>query len=156
LFIESERSLVSTVQILYKLEDTIGIMLQEYISTKYDVRAIVRDREVIATMQRPVVEGDFRSNVAQGSKPKTIKLTETETLDCIKAAEIVDGLWVGVDFIPAKDRNKGQPFMIEVNGSPGSEGIEEATGRNLVKEILTYYIDRSKWLRPKPFISIYS
>ena len=120
-------------------------MLQEYIPTKFDVRAIVLGGEVIATMQRPVIEGDFRSNVAQGSKPKTIKLTETEISDCIKAAETVDGLWVGVDFIPAKDRNKEQPFMIEVNGSPGSSGIEEATGRNLIKEIMTYYIDRSKW-----------
>ena len=156
LFIESERALISTVQILYKLDTNIGIMLQEYIPTKFDVRAIVLGGEVIATMQRPVIEGDFRSNVAQGSKPKTIKLTDTEISDCIKAAETVDGLWVGVDFIPAKDRNKEQPFMIEVNGSPGSSGIEEATGRNLIKEILTYYIDRSKWLRPKPFRSIYS
>ena len=156
LFIESERALISTVQILYKLDTDIGIMLQEYIPTKYDVRAIVRDRKVIATMQRPVIDGDFRSNVSQGSKPKTIKLTETEISDCIKASETVDGLWVGVDFIPAKDRNKEQPFIIEINSSPGSKGIEEATGRNLIKETLTYYTDRSKWLKPKPFRSIYS
>ena len=70
MFIESERALISTVQILYKLDTNIGIMLQEYIPTKFDVRAIVLGGEVIATMQRPVIEGDFRSNVAQGSKPK--------------------------------------------------------------------------------------
>ena len=131
-------------------------MLQEYIPTKYDVRAIVRNKEIIATMQRPVVPGDFRSNVSQGSKPTTIKLTKLEEENCIQAADMVDGLWVGVDFIPAKNREKDQPFIIEINGSPGSAGIEEVSKLNMVGDILEYYKDRTKWLKPKPFRSIYS
>ena len=156
MYIESEKSLSAITQILYKLDENIGLMLQEYIPTKYDVRAIVRNKEIIATMQRPVVPGDFRSNVAQGSKPTTIKLTKLEEENCIQAADMVDGLWVGVDFIPAKNREKDQPFIIEINGSPGSAGIEEASKSNMVGNILEYYKDRTKWLKSKPFRSIYS
>jgi RimK family alpha-L-glutamate ligase len=156
MYIESEKSLSAITQILYKLDEDIGLMLQEYIPTKYDVRAIVRNKEVIATMQRPVVPGDFRSNVSQGSKPKTIKLTELEEENCIQAADMVDGLWVGVDFIPAQNREKDQPFIIEINSSPGSAGIEEVSKSNMIGDILEYYKDRTKWLKPKPFTSIYT
>ena len=69
---------------------------------------------------------------------------------------MVDGLWVGVDFIPAKNREKDQPFVIEINGSPGSAGIEEVSKSNMVGDILEYYKDRTKWLKSKPFKSIYS
>ena len=156
LFIESEKNLVATVQLLYKLDEDISLLLQEYIPTKSDVRAIVRDREIIATMSRPVVEGDFRSNVSQGANPTSIKLTDMEKINCLDAAKVVDGLWVGVDFIPAKDRVKEQPFIIEVNSSPGSAGIEKTNKTNMVKDVVEYYMDRTKWLKPKPFRSIYS
>jgi len=156
MYIESEKSLSAITQILYKLDEDIGLMLQEYIPTKYDVRAIVLNKEILATMQRPVVPGDFRSNVSQGSKPTTIKLTKLEEENCIQAANMVDGLWVGVDFIPAKNREKDQPFIIEINGSPGSAGIEEVSKSNMIEYILEYYKDRTKWLKPKLFKSIYS
>ena len=156
LFIESQKNLNSSVQILYKLDENIGLMLQEYIPTKYDVRVHVLHDEVIATLKRPVIEGDFRSNISQGSKPTLIKLTDIEREDCIKAAMAVDGLWVGVDFIPAKDREKDRPYIIEVNSSPGTTDIDETNNINLVGIILEHYMDRSKWLRPKPFQSIYT
>ena len=67
-------------------------------------------------MKRPVIEGDFRSNVSQGSKPQNIKLTELEIEECLKNK----GSWWlldSVDFIPSKDRVKEPPFMLEVNSS---------------------------------------
>ena len=156
IFIESEKSLIATVQLLYKLDENIGLMLQEYVKTPFDVRVHVLDRRVVATLKRPVVEGDFRSNVSQGSKASSIELTDIEKEDCIKAAEIVDGLWVGVDFIPARNREKEQPFIIEVNSSPGSGQIDDVNNIDLIGIILEYYKDRTKWLKPKPFRSIYT
>ena len=57
-------------------------------------------------MKRPVIKGDFRSNVSQGSEPVKIDLTEVEITECLKAAKAVGGLWTAVDFIPSKNREK--------------------------------------------------
>ena len=78
LFIESERALTSIVQLMYKTDSSADLLIQEYIKTDFDVRVIVLGGKVIATMQREVVDGDFRSNFSQGSKVKPYKLTELE------------------------------------------------------------------------------
>jgi len=150
------KDLSASIQLLYKLDKNIDLMLQEYIKTDFDVRVHVLHDKVVATLKRPVVAGDFRSNVSQGSSPTSLELTDIEREDCIKAAQAVDGLWVGVDFIPAKDRKKDHPFIIEVNSSPGTGQIDETNNIDLVDLVLEHYMDRSKWLRPKPFQSIYS
>ena len=93
-------------------------------------------------MKRPVIEGDFRSNVSQGSKPQKIQLTELEIEESLKAAKAVNGLWVAVDFIPSKNREKEPPFMLEVNSSPGTEGIEEATRLNIAKSVITHFQEK--------------
>ena len=146
LFIESEIGLDSIVQLINKQDEDADLLVQEYIKTDYDVRVLVLGGKVLATMKRPVIKGDFRSNVSQGSKPEELKLTELEIEECIKAAKAVNGVWTAVDFIPSKDRKKEPPFMIEVNSSPGTEGMEEATGRNISKEILEHFSDRKNWV----------
>lgn len=136
LFIESERALDSIVQLLYKQDKDTDILIQEYIKTEYDVRAIVVGGQIIGTMRRDVIEGDFRSNVSQGAKPKPYKLSEEEIRQCLIAAKAVDGDCVAVDFIPYK----GQPYFLEVNSSPGTDGIEDANpGLNIAKLILQHY-----------------
>ena len=147
LFIESEKSLDSIVQILNKQDEDTDLLLQEYIQTDYDVRVHVLGGKVFAAMKRPVVEGDFRSNVSQGSEPKKIKLTELEIEESLKAAKAVGGLWTAVDFIPAKNREKEAPFVIEVNSSPGTEGMEEASGQNISKEIIEFFADSTNWVK---------
>ena len=147
LFIESEKSLDSIVQILNKQDEDTDLLLQEYIQTDYDVRVHVLGGKVFAAMKRPVVEGDFRSNVSQGSEPKKIKLTELEIEESLKAAKAVGGLWTAVDFIPAKNREKEAPFVIEVNSSPGTEGMEEASGQNISKEIIEFFADSKNWVK---------
>ena len=92
-------------------------------------------------MARPVIEGDFRSNVSQGSKPKNIKLTELEIEETLKAAKAVGGYWTAVDFIPSKNRDKEPPYFLEVNSSPGTEGIEDATGMNIAKDVINHFAD---------------
>ena len=144
LFVETERSLTGLVQTLYKVDSNSDLLLQEYIKTDFDVRALVLDGKVIASMRRDVVEGDFRSNASQGAEVHSIKLTELETQECILAAKSIGGLFTGVDFIPSKNREKIPPKFLEVNSSPGTEGIEKASGENISKILLTYFMDRNK------------
>ena len=147
LFIESEKALDSIVQLIYKQDEDTDLLLQEYIKTDYDARVLVLGGKVLSTMKRPVIEGDFRSNVSQGSKPQKLELTELEIEESLKAAKAVNGLWTAVDFIPSKNRTKEPPFIIEVNSSPGTEGMEEATGRNISKEILEFFADKKNWVK---------
>ena len=147
LFVESEKALDSIVQLIYKQDPDTDLLLQEYIKTDYDVRVLVLGNKVLATMKRPVIEGDFRSNVSQGSKPEKLKLTELEIEESLKAAKAVNGLWTAVDFIPSKNREKEPPFVIEVNSSPGTEGMEEASGQNISKEIIEFFADKNNWVK---------
>jgi len=147
LFIESEKALDSIVQLIYKQDEDTDLLLQEYIKTDYDVRVLVLGGKVLASMKRPVIEGDFRSNVSQGSEPQKIKLTELEIEESLKAAKAVNGVWTAVDFIPSKNREKEPPFVIEVNSSPGTEGIEEASGQNISKEIIEFFADKKNWVK---------
>ena len=147
LFVESAKSLDSIVQLIHKQDEDADLLLQEYIKTDYDARVLVLGGKVLSTMKRPVIEGDFRSNVSQGSKPEKLELTELEIEESLKAAKAVNGLWTAVDFIPSKNRTKEPPFIIEVNSSPGTEGMEEATGRNISKEILEFFADKKNWIK---------
>ena len=147
LFVESAKSLDSIVQLIHKQDEDADLLLQEYIKTDYDARVLVLGGKILATMKRPVIEGDFRSNVSQGSKPEKLELTELEIEESLKAAKAVNGLWTAVDFIPSKNRTKEPPFIIEVNSSPGTEGMEEATGRNISKEILEFFSEKKNWVK---------
>jgi ribosomal protein S6--L-glutamate ligase len=139
LFIESERQIESLVQLLYNQNENVDLLIQEYIKTDGDIRVIVLGGKIIASMKREVIKGDFRSNVSQGAKVKEYSLTELEVEQCLLAAKAIDGSWTAVDFIPSKNPNKIPPYILEVNHSPGTEGIEEATGKNIVKEVINFY-----------------
>ena len=145
LFVESEKSLESMVQLLYKVDEEISLILQTYINTDYDVRVMVLNNIIVGAMQRNVVSGDFRSNVHLGSSIKKYELTEKEKRDCISAAKAVNGVWVGVDFIPAKDRENDSPFILEVNSSPGTEGFDKSTKKNITKHFLENFMDKENW-----------
>src|SRR6056300_514127 len=138
LFVDTEKGLDSIVQLIHKQDEDTDLIVQEYVKTDYDVRVHILGGKFLGAMKRPVIEGDFRSNVSQGSKPEKIELTELEIEESLKAAKAVGGLWTAVDFIPSKNREKEPPFMLEVNSSPGTEGMEDATKMNIAKEVITY------------------
>ena len=139
LFVESERSLNSLVQLLFKQDEDTDILIQEYIKTEFDVRVLVLGGKVVATMRRDVVEGDFRSNASQGAKVRQYSLTPLEMEQCILAAKAVGGLFTGVDFIPSNSPKTKPPYILEVNSSPGTENIEAANNKNIVKDVLTHF-----------------
>ena len=136
IFIESERSYNATVQLLYKIDDDVELLIQEYIKTDGDIRVLVLGKTIIASMKRHVIDGDFRSNYSQGGKVSKYNLSDLEKEKVLLAAKKVNGKYVGVDFIPTKDG----PRIIEVNHSPGSQGIEKATGP-VIDKVVDYWSD---------------
>ena len=102
---------------IYKIDPFCDILLQEYIESDFDVRVVIVNREIIGAMKRNKITGDFRSNMSQGGTGDEVELTDLEKDACLRATKAVNGQWVGVDFIPAKNRDKEDPFILEVNHS---------------------------------------
>ena len=141
IFIESKRQLSSLIQLLWKQDESTEILLQSYIKSDFDVRVIVLNGEIQAAMRRDVLKGDFRSNYSQGAKVKEYKLNDEEIAICLNADKAVNGVWTAVDFI----KDGKDTFVLEVNSSPGTEGIEKATGKNLIKELVIHFQNRENW-----------
>lgn len=112
------------------------VIVQEYIkeSKGADIRAFVVDGVVVGAMKRQGKKGEFRSNLHRGGTAEIIELTEDEENAALKAARVM-GLGVaGVDMLQS---NHG-PLILEVNSSPGLEGIEGATGKDIARNIIRY------------------
>ena len=112
------------------------VIAQQFIkeSGGADIRAFVVDGQVVGAMKRQGKEGEFRSNLHRGGSASIIELTDLEELTALKAVRAM-GLGVaGVDMLQS---SKG-PMVLEVNSSPGLEGIEAATQKDIAKEIIRY------------------
>lgn len=112
------------------------VIVQEFIKEAggADIRALVVDGHVVGAMKRQGKEGEFRSNLHRGGSASVIQLTDEEENAAIKAAKAM-GLGVaGVDMLQS---SRG-PLILEVNSSPGLEGIEHATGKDIAKSIIRY------------------
>lgn len=112
------------------------VIVQEFIKEAKgaDIRAFVVDGEVVGAMKRQGKEGEFRSNLHRGGTATIMELTDEEKRTAIKAAEAV-GLGVaGVDLLQS---SRG-PLVLEVNSSPGLEGIERATGVDIAGKIISF------------------
>ncbi len=113
-----------------------NFLVQEFIGEAggADVRCFVIGNRVVASMLRQARDGEFRSNLHRGGSAHTVKLSPEERATAVLAARTV-GLGVaGVDLL----RSKKGPLVLEVNSSPGLEGIEEATGRDVAGNIIEY------------------
>ena len=145
IFIDSRKTLLATMQLINKIDVDIAMLIQEYIKAPYDVRVMFLNNEIVGQLKRPVVDGDFRSNVSQGSLPLKLELTELEKSECIRAGKAVKGKWLGVDFIPSKDREKEPPYIIEINSSPGTGHIDELNDIDIYRMILDTFKNRDNW-----------
>jgi ribosomal protein S6--L-glutamate ligase len=112
------------------------VIVQEFIheAKGADIRAFVVDGEVVGAMKRQGKEGEFRSNLHRGGSAMQIELTEEEKYTAIKAAEAVGLGIAGVDML----QSERGPLVLEVNSSPGLEGIERATGVDIAGKIITF------------------
>ena len=145
--IESLISLQSTIQLFNKFSENSDIILQEYIKTKYDIRVVIVKNKIIAAVKRKKVVDDFRSNISQGSIACKIKLTKLESEICIKVAKSVSGCFVGVDFIPSSDRKNKEPYILEVNHSPGTQGVSQAMGREISEEAINIILNEKNKIK---------
>ncbi|MBA6414334.1 30S ribosomal protein S6--L-glutamate ligase [Parahaliea sp. F7430] len=111
-------------------------LVQEFIKEAggSDIRCFVVGDKVIAAMQRKAAKGEYRSNLHRGGSAEVIKLRPDERRLAIKAAKVMGLDLAGVDIL----RSAHGPLVIEVNSSPGLEGIEAATGINVAGKIIEY------------------
>ena len=111
-----------------------NILVQEFIKEAEgkDIRCFVVDGKVVASIMREAKKGEFRSNIHQGGLAKKVRVTPEEKKLAVKAAKIFKLDVAGVDIIRS---NKG-PLLLEVNSSPGLEGIESITGKDIANAII--------------------
>jgi ribosomal protein S6--L-glutamate ligase len=122
-----------------------NILVQEFIkeAAGKDLRCFVVNGKVVASIERSAPKGEFRSNIHMGGTAKKIKITQEERRLAIKAAKILNLAVAGVDIIRS---NKG-PLLLEVNSSPGLEGIETATGKDIANEMIMAIEKKLKFKR---------
>lgn len=153
--VDSYASLKSVYQTIKKLNPDSEILIQEKIDSDFDVRVQVLvkkfnplkekegNRVVLGAMKREVVEKDFRTNYSLGGKVDTFEITpELEKL-AFEATTAVGCHWSGVDIMIDKKTNK--PYILEVNSSPGTEGISKVLGEPIVSKIIDYVTNKANW-----------
>lgn len=113
-----------------------NIMVQEYIHEAggADIRCFVIDGEVVAAMKRQAKEGEFRANLHRGGQATAIDITDEERHTAIAAAKALGLHVAGVDMM----RSSRGPLVLEVNASPGLEGIEHATGVDIAGKMIAF------------------
>ncbi len=113
-----------------------NVLIQKFVaeSKGKDVRAIVVGDQVVAAMRRVAQGQEFRSNVHRGGKTEVVELDETYRETAVRAAQIMGLRFAGVDMLEGKDG----PQVMEVNSSPGLEGIESATGLDIAGTLLEH------------------
>lgn len=117
------------------------VIVQEFIKEAKgaDIRALIVDGQVVGAMKRQGKEGEFRSNLHRGGTAEVITLNEQELALAMSAAKVLKLPVCGVDML----QSARGPLLLEVNSTPGLEGIEGATGKNIAKNIITY-IEKNK------------
>lgn len=141
---ESVQNAATTIETLYKLKQK--VIVQEYIkeSRGTDIRAFVVNGDVVASMMRSAATDDFRSNLHRGATAQKERLSNEEQLMVRKVCRILKLDVAGVDIL----RSHNGPKILEVNSSPGLEGIETVTGVDVAKKIIQYVERRVRnWKR---------
>ncbi len=120
----------------------VNILVQEFIKEAKgaDVRVFIVDGQIVGAMRRQGAEGDFRSNLHRGGKAALIQLSAEEKATAIKAVKKLGLAIGGVDML----QGASGPLVMEVNSSPGLEGIEAATGEDIAGKIIEY-VERNEF-----------
>ena len=136
---ETYQTALSTIETLNASK--VRFVIQEYIEEAKgcDLRAIIVDGVVVAAMKRQASDGEFRSNLHRGGSSQAIKLSDEENRIALNAAKTLKLGVCGVDILQS---NRG-PLILEVNSTPGLEGVETATGIDISRSIIGF-IERNK------------
>lgn len=131
---ETKQSFESTLDTLWNLGQ--DILIQQFIadSKGRDIRAFVVNGKVVAAMKREAAAEEFRANIHRGGTGKMVVLSSIQEETALKATKILGLGIAGVDFFDTP----GEPIIIELNSSPGLQGIENATGVDIATEIIKF------------------
>ena len=131
---ETKKAASSVIEAFFGLGS--NILIQEFIkeSKGTDIRVFVVDGKVVGAMKRTAKDGEFRSNLHRGGTAELIKLSKAEKETALRAARELGLTVCGVDMLPS-DRG---PLVLEVNSSPGLEGIEKATGKDVASTVIEF------------------
>lgn len=131
---ETKKAAESVIQAFMGVKS--NILIQEFIKEAKgsDIRCFVVGGRVIAAMQRTAAPGEFRSNLHRGGSAELVKLSPAERATAVKAAKIMGLNVCGVDLL----RSSRGPLVMEVNSSPGIQGIEEATKKDVASMIIEF------------------
>jgi RimK family alpha-L-glutamate ligase len=153
--VDSYASLKSVYQTIRKLDPANEILVQEKINSNYDLRIQViikkfnplkQDKDnaiILGSMKRSAVKKDFRTNYSLGGSVKKYNISKELSEIAIKAATAVGCHWCGVDIMIDSETKK--PYILEVNSSPGTEGISKAIGKPIVDDVIDYIVDKNNW-----------
>lgn len=142
---ETKSAAVSVISAFKQLNA--NILVQEFIkeSAGRDIRCFVLGNKVVASMERIAQEGEFRANYHLGAEVRSIKITPEERSMAVRAAKAMGLEIAGVDLL----RSKHGPLVLEINASPGLEGIEKATGKDIAGLIIEYVERNAKPYKKK-------
>lgn len=137
---DSHQSAVSIINAFKEMHA--NILVQEFIEESHgtDIRCLVIGDKVVAAIKRQAKEGEFRANVHQGGKALKVKLSPQERTIAVAAAKTMGLKVAGVDLL----RSNHGPLVLEINSSPGLEGIEKATQINIAGKIIQYIEKHAK------------
>ncbi|MDX1519963.1 MAG: RimK family alpha-L-glutamate ligase, partial [Gammaproteobacteria bacterium] len=113
-----------------------SVLVQQFIKEAggADIRCFVVGEKVVAAMMRQGAEGEFRSNIHRGGTASVVKISSEERKTAVRAANTMGLNVCGVDIL----RSEGGPVVMEVNSSPGLEGIEKATGKDIAGDVIAF------------------
>jgi len=153
--VDSFGSLKSVLQTIWKIDPNVETLIQEKIESEYDLRIHVLNRKfnsprpeetdsvILGFMKRNKIKNDFRTNYSLGGSVEKTKITDEQKDLAIRSAKAVGCNWCGVDIIV--DKKTGKNYVLEVNSSPGTQGLKKATGIDVVKDIIDYIADKENW-----------
>jgi len=133
---ETEQAVQSVLDTLWSLGKT--ILIQEFVaeSEGKDIRALVVGNRVVTAMRRQARFGEFRSNIHRGGDGAIVELDEDYKRAAVQATQVVGLRVAGVDLLESREG----PKVLEINSSPGFEGLERATGLDIARSILEYAV----------------
>jgi ribosomal protein S6--L-glutamate ligase len=131
---ETRKAAESVIDAFREMEA--NFLVQEFVTEAKgeDIRCFVIGDKVVASMIRRAKEGEFRSNLHRGGSAEAVKITPIERETAVKAAKVMGLNVAGVDLLRAKDG----PKIMEVNSSPGLQGIETSTGKDVAAKIIEF------------------
>ncbi len=131
---ETQKAAESVIEAFIQTNN--NILVQEYIreANGADIRCLVVNGKVVAAMRRQAQPGEFRSNLHRGGTAEAIKISPEERATAVQAAKIMGLDVAGVDIL----RSARGPLVLEVNSSPGLQGVEAASGKDVAGKIIEF------------------